>query len=57
MVWKATEQQRAVPTAVYYRRGASGCWPVLERGESCHYLLQLIANVCEEHSMLHNRTE
>jgi hypothetical protein len=30
---------------------------VLERGESCHYLLQLIANVCEEHSMLHNRTE
>lgn len=46
-----------VPTAVYCRQRASGCDPVFERGGSWHYFLQLIANVCEEHSMLQGRTE
>lgn len=36
---------------------ASGCRRVFERGDSCHYLLQLIADVCEEHSVLQSRTE
>lgn len=55
--WKVFIPQRPVPTAVYCRQGAPGCGPVFERGDSCHYLLRLIADVCEEHSMLQSRTE